>query len=83
MLLDYPTIGRAEYATCRAKIAAAISTHCARVTEDGKEIRIEVLAMVGARFLTNSPMLNVEDLTGCRLSQTIHLEQRHRRERFY
>ena len=31
-----------------------------------------VLDLVGARFLTNSPMLSVEGLTGCKLKQTTH-----------
>jgi len=32
------------------------------------------LGMVGARFLTNSPMLSVEGLTECKLNQTIQCE---------
>jgi hypothetical protein len=36
-----------------------------------KQIR---LGMVGARFLTNSPMLSAEGLTECKLNQTIQCE---------
>ena len=35
-----------------------------------------VLGILGARFLTISPMLSVESLTGCKLNQTIQLEYR-------
>ena len=42
MLLDYPTIGWAEYATCRAKIAAAMCK-VSQKTEKKSEIKVALV----------------------------------------